>query len=95
LVSKTGVFYHLKLHFTSQAGPAWLTEKLVKCSNPKFIIILNLSAFLRLSGYLEDAPMRMWSQFAVRQKQRYVPIPPDANRRTLPETKGIASPPNF
>ncbi len=32
--------------------------------------------------------MRMWSQYTSRQKQRYVPIPPDANRRTLPETKG-------
>jgi hypothetical protein len=32
--------------------------------------------------------MRMWSQFAARQKERYVPIPPDANRRVLPETKG-------
>jgi hypothetical protein len=34
--------------------------------------------------------MRMWSQFATRQKQRFVPIPPDANRRVLPETQGGA-----
>ncbi len=30
----------------------------------------------------------MWSSFARRQQQRYVPIPPDSNRRTLPETQG-------
>ena len=40
------------------------------------------------TGYYENAPMRMWSQFALKQKQRYVPIPPDANRRVLPETQG-------
>ena len=32
--------------------------------------------------------MRMWSQFANRQKKRFVPIPPDANRRVLSETAG-------
>ena len=40
------------------------------------------------TGWLEGAPVRLWSDFAARQKHRYVPIPPDANRRTLPETKG-------
>ena len=40
------------------------------------------------TGFLEDAPMRMWSQFANRQKKRFVPIPPDANRRVLSETAG-------
>lgn len=43
---------------------------------------------LNHAGYLEEAPMRMWSEFAKRQNDRFVPVPPDANRRTLPETQG-------
>lgn len=39
-------------------------------------------------GYLEERPVLQWAQFYKRQKQRYVPIPPDANRRVLPETQG-------
>lgn len=39
-------------------------------------------------GYLEERPVLQWAQFYKRQKQRYVPIPPDANRRMLPETQG-------
>ena len=38
--------------------------------------------------------MRAWYNFSLRQKQRYVPIPPDAYRRMLPESKGVRpSPP--
>ncbi|PNH02424.1 hypothetical protein TSOC_011594, partial [Tetrabaena socialis] len=40
------------------------------------------------TGYLESRPLLQWAEFAGRQKQRHVPILPDANRRTLPETKG-------
>lgn len=39
-------------------------------------------------GYLENRPALQWSEFTERQKHRYVPIVPDANRRALPETKG-------
>lgn len=34
--------------------------------------------------------MRLWSQFTARQRDRFVPIPPDANRRVLAETQGAA-----
>ncbi|GLC73822.1 hypothetical protein PLESTF_001424700 [Pleodorina starrii] len=39
-------------------------------------------------GYLESRPLIQWAEFAARQKQRYAPIPPDANRRALLETQG-------
>ena len=42
------------------------------------------------AGFFEDAPMRLWSQFTARQRDRFVPIPPDANRRVLAETQGAA-----
>lgn len=40
------------------------------------------------SGYLESRPLLQWAEFAGRQKHRYVPIMPDANRRVLMENKG-------
>eukprot|EP00798_Chlamydomonas_sp_ICE-L_P030494 gene30494-35512_t len=43
------------------------------------------------TGWLEGAPTRLWSEFTQRQQQRYVPIPPDAHRRVLPETRGDMS----
>ncbi|GIL84279.1 hypothetical protein Vretimale_15928 [Volvox reticuliferus] len=39
-------------------------------------------------GYLEQRPLVQWAEFTSRQKHRYAPIPPDANRRALPETQG-------
>ncbi|GFR44041.1 hypothetical protein Agub_g5201 [Astrephomene gubernaculifera] len=39
-------------------------------------------------GYLEQRPLLQWAEFTGRQKQRYVPIVPDAHRRILPETQG-------
>ncbi|KXZ51260.1 hypothetical protein GPECTOR_13g747 [Gonium pectorale] len=39
-------------------------------------------------GYLESRPLQQWAEFTARQKQRYVPIVPDANRRALLETQG-------
>ena len=42
-----------------------------------------------LSGYLEDAPVRMWADFTARQKARHVPVSPDAKRRTPPASQGV------
>lgn len=43
------------------------------------------------AGWLEGQPLRTWMDFTLRQKQRYVPIPPDANRRYLSETRGAGA----
>lgn len=40
------------------------------------------------AAHAENARLRYWEQFTLRQQRRHVPIPPDPSRRVLPRTAG-------